>query len=111
MLSKRVQRGRDLKTIQIVDGADNCAYDCFLAEDELFSAIFSDTGQDIEFIEDFLVRAPDGAFDDMFERMWNRRLDKREIQGIHGTLFYELTSKKKFYPNKQESDLDGKARR
>ncbi len=100
-----------MKTIQIVDGADNCAYDCFLADDELFAAIFPNTGQDIEFIEDFLARTPEVAFDDLFEHMWSRRLDKTEIQGIHGTLFYELTSKKKFYPNKRESDLDGKARR
>jgi hypothetical protein len=38
-------------------------------------------------------------------RIWKRRLNKPEVDGIHGTLFYELTEKKQLYPNKKESDL------
>jgi hypothetical protein len=37
--------------------------------------------------------------------MWARRVLKRDTRGIHGTLFYELEWKKKYYPNKRESDI------
>jgi hypothetical protein len=33
-------------------------------------------------------------------------LEKRSVNGIHGTLFYELKDKKRFYPTKHETDLD-----
>ncbi|MCG3268148.1 hypothetical protein [Yoonia sp. I 8.24] len=94
-----------MKTIQIIDGAENCAYDCFLADDELFEAIFPENGQDIEFIEDFLERVSDGSCDSLFALMWERRVPKKGIKGIDGSLYYELLGKKKFYPNKRDSDL------
>jgi len=96
-----------LKTILIIDGAENCAYDCFSADDELFTAIFPENGQDIEFIEDFLERIPDGTFDHRFALMWKHPVAKKDIRGIDGILFYDLLSKKKFYPNKRDSDLNG----
>ncbi|MFC4671246.1 hypothetical protein ACFO5X_22030 [Seohaeicola nanhaiensis] len=40
-------------------------------------------------------------------RMWRRPVARKDIRGIDGILFYELTHKKKFYPNKRDSDLDG----
>ncbi len=99
-----------MKTILIIDGADNCAYDCFLSSDLLFNAIFPAEGQDIEFIEDFISRNPKGEYDAEFERMWARPVSKKSVQGIDGILFYELLQKKKFYPNKRDSDLDGVGR-
>jgi hypothetical protein len=30
---------------------------------------------------------------------------KKTVNGIHGTLFYQLDEKKKFYPNKKEENL------
>lgn len=100
-----------MKTIQIIDGAENCAYDCFLADDELFEALFPGIGQDIEFIEDFLERDPCGRFDGLFAAMWKRPVAKRDVRGIDGILFYELANKKKYYPNKRDTDLDGSGRR
>ena len=35
-----------------------------------------------------------------------RYLEKNNVTGIHGTLFYELETKKRFYPTKRETDLD-----
>ncbi len=94
----------------IIDGAENCAYDCFLADEELFSSIFPNPGQDIEFIEDLQLRDPDGTLDALFSQMWSRPVAKRNVNGIDGILFYELPHKKKFYPNKRDSDLDGVGR-
>ena len=97
---------KTFRTILIVDGALNCAYDCFDAEPEFFDVIFPGDGQDIEFIEDFLERCGD-EYDEAFMRMWRRPVARKDIRGIDGILFYELTHKKKFYPNKRDSDLDG----
>lgn len=44
--------------------------------------------------------------DDEFEAMWKRPVNKKKVNGVHGTLFYELLGKKKYYPNYMESDLD-----
>ena len=99
-----------MKTILVIDGADNCAYDCFEASDELFRAIFPEEGQDIEFIEDFLERNPDGRFGAAFESMWKSPVAKKNVRGIDGILFYELLQKKQFYPNKRDSDLNGTSR-
>ena len=96
-----------MKTILVIDGADNCAYDCFSAEDRLFEAIFPGDGQDIEFIEDFLKRDPNDEYDTLFAELWKRPIRKADISGIDGVLFYELEHKKEYYPNKRDSDLDG----
>lgn len=98
------------KTILIIDGANNCAYDCFLASDELFAAVFPGAGQDIEFIEDFCTRDAGGTYNVAFEAMWKRPVPKKNIKGIDGILFYELLFKKGLSPNKRDSDLNGRGR-
>jgi uncharacterized protein YozE (UPF0346 family) len=100
-----------MKTILVIDGADNCAYDCFSADEALFQAIFPGKDQDIEFIEDFLERETTNKFDLSFAEMWNRPVIKKDIVGIDGIFFYELLHKKKFYPNKQDRDLSKTGRK
>lgn len=97
-----------MKNVMIIDGADNCAYDIFAMDEELFDIVFPDEGQNIEFIEDLTIRifSIREMIDDLFEKTWARPVNKEKVQGIHGTLFYELKIKKKFYPNKKDSDLD-----
>lgn len=94
------------KNIMVIDGAENCAYDCFEMSDSLFGAVFPEVGQNIEFIEDFMLRDPNGEYDREFSEMWKRPVAKTQVAGIHGILFYELPDKKPFYPNKRDSDLD-----
>lgn len=94
-----------MKTIMVIDGAENCAYDCFLASEPLFDRIFPGRGQDIDFIEDVLAREGE-ALDGEFAAMWSRRVRKRDVQGIDAMLFYGLLHKKRFYPNKRGADLD-----
>ncbi len=91
-----------MKNIQVIDGATNCAYDVYATTEEEFLRIFPESGQDIQFIEDI---RDNEEIKQILDRMWKNRLNKPEISGIHGTLFYELTEKKQFYPNKKESDL------
>jgi hypothetical protein len=91
-----------MKNIQVIDGANNCAYDVYSATEEEFIIIFPEPDQDIQFIED--IRDSD-AVKQAVSLIWNRRVNKPEINGIHGTIFYELVEKKKFYPNKKEIDL------
>lgn len=42
----------------------------------------------------------------IFDKVWKRPVKKHEVCGIHGTIFYGLKIKMRFYPNLQESDLD-----
>ncbi len=95
-----------MKNIQVIDGANNCAYSIYQASDEAFSLIFPSVGQDIEFIEDFVERTGEKKASAILGALWKHRLAKQNVVGINGTLFFELGFKKKFYPNKQEADLD-----
>ena len=103
-----------MKTIMVIDGGLNCAYDCFGVEDDMFATIFPEPGQDIEFIEDVLKRLrkfhkETGPRVD-FSPIWENYIERKNVQGIDGILFYELTSKRKYYPTKRDSDLDGVGR-
>jgi hypothetical protein len=103
-----MEKENKLKNILIIDGADNCAYDIFMAEDELYDLIFPGEGQNIEFIDDLKERSKDrDHLDSLFEKLWSCPVRKDRVEGIHGILFYELENKKEFYPNKKDSDLDG----
>jgi hypothetical protein len=93
-----------MKNIQVIDGARNCAYDIFSASDSDFAAIFP-RGRDIEFIDDFCSRVGARRAAPIVRRLWAAPIDKKKVQGIHGTLFYELDYKKRFYPTKREADL------
>lgn len=92
-----------MKNIQIIDGADNCVYDIFAATTEEFSLIFP-TGQDVAFIEEVLARGHEEELGDVFTRIWQRRIPKREAMGIHGLLFYELDQKMKYYPTRKDEE-------
>lgn len=99
-----------MKNIQIIDSAENCAYDIFAASDEDFAAIFPEPGQDVEFIGDVFERLGESEAAALFQRLWPHPVEKPKARGIHGTLFYGLDQKKEFYPTKRERDLHGRAR-
>ena len=92
-----------MKNIQVIDGAENCVYDIFAATDEEFAAIFP-TGQDVAFIGDLLSRADWAKLDVALSMIWKRRVPKRDVQGIHGLLFYELDHKKVYYPTRRDEE-------
>lgn len=93
------------KNILVIDGARNCAYDIFAATPEEFKIIFPGDGQDIEFMEDIVQREDEDTLKAVFFTLWKRRVDKKKVDGIHGTLFYELGYKKQFYPTKKDQEM------
>lgn len=99
-----------MKNVMVIDGAENCAYDVFAATDDEFALFFPAEGQDIAFIDE--IRGEGEAVDAAFLRLWQRPVEKKTMQGLHGTIFYDLDHKKQFYPNRRDGDLtDGRARR
>ena len=92
-----------MRNIEFIDGAMNATYDVFQATDEEFAAIFIGNS-DVEFIDDLIARVGEAEAQRTLEPIWSRRIDKRAVQRIHGTLFLELDFKKKYYPNKRDSD-------
>lgn len=92
-----------MKNIQVIDGAENCVYDIFEAPDEVFDMVFA-PGTDIAFVEE-LEQRPDG--DGVLKALgtiWVNRVPKSQVQGIHGTLFYELLAKRKYYPTLRDEE-------
>ena len=93
-----------MKNIQVIDGADNCTYDIFAATEEEFEAIFPG-GTDVEFAEDLFERLGEPHGSAVMAEVWKRLVNKKEVDGIHGTLFYQLYKKKGYYPTKRESEM------
>lgn len=94
-----------MKNIQVIDGADNSTYPIYSVSEEDFYKIFPENEQDIEFIDDFIDRVGEKVADKICSRLWKNEVNKKKADGIHGTLFYELEFKKKYYPNKKEKDM------
>jgi hypothetical protein len=92
-----------MKHIQVIDGAINSVYDIFAATEEEFSLIFPE-GQDIAFIDEVYQRQCADVLDSTFTKIWERRVPKREANGIHGTLFYGLDAKKIYYPTRRDDE-------
>lgn len=95
----------DRKNVQVIDGALNCTYDTFSVSNADFKLIFPSPGQDVEFSEDFFKRLGKKAAQPVWDRIWKHRVDKKTVNGIHGTLFCDLQAKKKYYPTKRDSEM------
>ncbi|MCZ4282913.1 hypothetical protein O4H49_19160 [Kiloniella laminariae] len=93
-----------MKNIQIIDGADNCTYSIFSIEDDAFQIIFPNE-QDVEFIEDLHARVGEEKLLELLTPVWKRPVNKKNVHGIHGTLFYQLKIKKRYYPTKKEQEM------
>lgn len=102
-----------MKNIQVIDGADNCVYDIFAVTDEEFELVFR-KGQDVAFINEVYSRADSADLDKSFAMIWERRVSKSDVIGIHGTLFYDLDHKSVYYPTRRDEEAinpDGSALR
>ena len=93
-----------MKNIQVIDGATNCTYSIFETSDDEFDLIFPD-GSDAEFADDLAARIGEKIATKVTSKLWKWPVDKAAVVGIHGTLFYELKFKKKYYPTKRESEM------
>lgn len=92
-----------MKNIQVIDGAENCVFDIFMATEEEFILIFPDD-TDIAFIEELYAKGDEKVLDAAFNNIWQRRIKKRDAQGIHGIIFYELAEKMIYYPTRKDEE-------
>jgi hypothetical protein len=92
------------KNVQVIDGALNCTYDVYAVVDRDFNLIFPGKGQDIKFVEGFFARNKRVA-QRIWKGMWSKRVDKKTMLGIHGTIFCGLEFKKAYYPTKRDSEM------
>ncbi|MBO6633986.1 hypothetical protein [Parvibaculum sp.] len=95
-----------MKNVQIIDGADNCTYSIYGMTQEEFDVVFAEAGQDVEFVEDLVIRLGDSEVAALLAPVWERgAVDKPDVAGIHGTLFFGLLWKKKYYPTKKDAEM------
>ena len=92
-----------MKNIQVIDGAENCVYDIFAATDEEFALLFP-AGTDVAFIDEVYAKGDSKQLDAALNAIWKRPIEKSMVQGIHGTLFYELETKKVYYPTRRDHE-------
>ncbi|WP_284620681.1 hypothetical protein [Aquabacterium humicola] len=92
-----------MKNIQVIDGAVNCVYDIFQATEDEFSTIFP-VGEDVAFIDEVYARGTKELLDQAFNAIWSRRIPKVQAHGIHGLLFYDLETKKVYYPTRRDEE-------
>jgi hypothetical protein len=95
-----------MKNIQVIDGALNCTFSVFVATDEEFALLFPEPGQEIQFAEDLAHLPAQEELASALSRIWERPIRKRNVQGIHGTLFYGLERYKGIYREKREDGVD-----
>jgi hypothetical protein len=95
-----------MKNIQVISGAINTTYSIYAVTDEEFSLLFPAPGQDIEFADDVESRLGKEHMGEVMTPIWKREVNKPDVVGIHGTLFYKLDYKKHFYPTKRDAEMD-----
>jgi hypothetical protein len=94
-----------MKNIQVIDGAKNCTFSIFRATDAEFALLFPEPGQEIQFADDLLKLSRRKKIRNALDALWERPIRKRDVQGIHGTLFYKLEHHKQFYRQKREDGV------
>jgi hypothetical protein len=92
-----------MKNVLVIDGAKNCTHDIFEFKEEQFAIVFA-TGTDVAFIDDVEKNNSPDVVKAAFMGVWDRRIPKAKVQGIHGTLFYELEYKKAYYPTRKDEE-------
>lgn len=99
--------GSEVKNIQVIDYANNSTFSLFQASDDEFAQIFPEKGQDMEFIDDFVLRVGRAGADKVLAEIWERPILKRDANGLHGTLFYPTARGRPAIPSsKREVDTD-----
>lgn len=95
-----------MKNIQVIDGALNCTFSIFQATEEEFLLIFPEPGQEIQYAEDLGELPNQNEIAVALSRIWERPIRKRDANGIHGTLFFQLERYKRVFREKQEDAVD-----
>jgi len=88
----------------VIEGAENGTFSIFATGKKAFRQLFPD-GQDIEFLDDLFARLGKKRAKRLLADLWEHPVEKSEIRGLHGTLFYQLDEKKQYYPTKREAEM------
>jgi len=91
-----------MTNIQVIDGAANCTFSLFQATDDEFELLLPEPRQDIQYAEDLARLPQQDEVASALQRIWQRPIRKQDVQGIHGTLFYQLQRYKHTYREKRE---------
>ena len=96
-----------MKNIQIINGAPNASFSVFQATADQFAELFPGVDQDMDVIEDVIDRLGEVRANELLTPLWSRPILKRDVNGIHGTLFYDREQRGWILPpSKREVDLD-----
>jgi hypothetical protein len=88
-----------MKNIQIIDGAMNSIFEIYAVSDDIFNRLFP-SGADIAFAEDF----PES--DLIWMGFYKNRVDKKNVEGIHGTLHLtKRTEINHYFPTRKEAEV------
>lgn len=93
-----------MKNVQVIDGAQNATFSIFQATDEEFELLFPDS-TDVSFREDVEERLTEEQQHRVFAALWSRPVDKKTVQGIHGTYFVDLDRRKVYFPTRKEAEV------
>ncbi len=94
-----------MKNIQIIDGATNSVFEIYEIPDELFRSMFPDNN-DVAFLDDVGQILQEIGGDQVWNLVYKKRVDKKQVSGIHGTL--HLTGsycKKEYFPTRKETEV------
>src|SRR5689334_7727814 len=95
-----------MKNVQIIDGASNATFSIFQATDDEFAVMFPN-GREMEIADDLIVRLGEQEANRVLSGLWERPILKRDVAGIHGTLFYDADERREFLPRSmREVDWD-----
>jgi len=94
-----------MKNIQVIDGANNCRYPIYSATELDFATFFPNPEQDVAFVEEFIKATGQKKAKEILNRLWSNEQNKKDVHGIHGTLFYESLHKKPYYPDRTEKNM------
>jgi hypothetical protein len=96
-----------MKNVQVIDGAANCTFSIFQFDEQQFELLFSLPGQNIAFIDEVCDRLTESEAVIAFAGVWDRPIQKSEVVGLHGTLFYDFEERKSWFPaSRRECDWD-----
>lgn len=97
------ESAKNMKNIQVIDGAKNSTFEIYTIPDDLFEALFPN-GADIAFAYEFQENLPD------IEKLYSRPVSKQEVIGIHGTLHLEFSNvDQTYFPSRREKEVINKA--
>jgi len=96
-----------MKNVQIIDGATNATFSVFQATEQEYAAIFPGD-REMELVEDLIERLGQEEAGRVLAPLWSRPVLKRDIVGLHGTLFYD-NEDRSIPSGKREVDWDDRS--